>query len=68
MMITANIGLITNFEIVKFNFMVLAKELMAIVNATKWHATDAHAAPLTPISGIGTKIKFKTSFANTPTT
>ena len=40
---------------------------MAITKATKWQATDAHAAPFTPISGIGTKIKFKMSFTNTPT-
>lgn len=35
MMITANIGFITNFEKVKFNLIVLAKELIAMVNATK---------------------------------
>ena len=46
--------------------MVLLKEVIAIVNATKWQATDAHAAPFTPISGIGTKIKFRISFTITP--
>ena len=29
-----------------------------IVNAIAWQATDAIAAPFTPIDGIGTKIKF----------
>jgi len=66
MMITARIGFITNFENVKSNFIVFLKDVMAIVKATKWHATEAHAAPFTPISGIGTKIKFKMSFTITP--
>ena len=67
MIITASMGFITNFENVKSNFIVFVKEVIAIVKATKWHATDAHAAPFTPISGIGTKIKFKISFTITPT-
>ena len=67
MIITARIGFITNFENVKSNFIVFAKEVIAIVKATRWHATEAHAAPFTPISGIGTKIRFKISFKITPT-
>ena len=47
--------------------MVFLKEVIAMVKATKWQATDAHAAPFTPISGIGTKIKFKISLTTTPT-
>ena len=66
-MITASMGFNTNFETVKSNFMFLDKEVIAMTKATKWQATDAHAAPFTPISGIGTKIKFKMSFTNTPT-
>ena len=34
--------------------------------ATTWQATDAQAAPFTPISGIGTSIKFKINFTITP--
>lgn len=60
-------GLTTNFENVKFNFMVFLSAVMAIVKATRWQATDAMAAPLTPISGIGTNIKFKINFTITPT-
>jgi len=40
---------------------------MAIVKATRWQATDAHAAPFTPILGSGTKIKFKINLITTPT-
>ena len=64
--IVANIGLITNFFILNFIFIVLLKAIMDIINATTWHATDAIAAPLTPIEGIGTKIKFKINFTITP--
>lgn len=60
------IGFITNFENVKSSFIVFLREVMAIVKATKWQATDAQAAPFTPISGIGTKIKFKISLTATP--
>ena len=60
-------GFITNFENVKSNLIVFLKKVMAMVKATKWQATDAQAAPFIPISGIGTKIKFKISFTNTPT-
>ena len=62
----ANIGFITNLLTPNFNFIVLFKAVIDIINATKWHATDATAAPLTPIEGIGTKIKFKINFTITP--
>lgn len=65
--IVANKGFSTNFEKVKFNFMFFLNDVIAIENATRWQATDAIAAPLTPICGIGTNIKFKISFAKTPT-
>ena len=64
--VTAIIGLITNCENVKFNFIFFLKAVIAILNATTWHATDAHAAPFTPISGIGTNIRFNISFTITP--
>lgn len=64
---TAIIGFTTSFENVKFSFIFLLRAIIAIVNATKWHATEAIAAPFTPISGIGTNIKFKISFKTTPT-
>ena len=67
MMIVARIGFITNLLIPNFNFIVLFKAVIDIINATKWHATDAAAAPLTPMEGIGTKIKFKINFTITPT-
>ena len=60
-------GFITNFEIVKSSFIFLISEVIAIVNATAWQATDAHAAPFTPIDGIGTKTKFNINFTITPT-
>ena len=63
----ANIGFITNLLTPNFNFIVLFKAAIDIINATKWHATDAIAAPLTPMEGIGTKIKFKINFTITPT-
>ena len=63
----ARIGFITNLLTPNFNFIVLFKAVIDIINATKWHATDAIAAPLTPIEGIGTKIKFKINFTITPT-
>ena len=62
----AIIGFITNFENVKSNFIVFLSAVIAIVNATTWHTTDAIAAPFTPISGIGTKIKFNINFTMTP--
>lgn len=65
-MATARIGFSTNFENVKSNFMVLFKDVIAMVKATKWQATDPKAAPFTPISGIGTSTKFKISLTNTP--
>ena len=46
--------------------MFLFNDVIAMLNATKWHATDAIAAPFTPILGIGTKIKFKINFIITP--
>ena len=66
MIAVAIIGFITNFENVKSNFIFFISAVIAIENATTWQATDAHAAPLTPISGIGTKIKFKINFTITP--
>lgn len=63
----ANNGFNTNFENVKFNFIFFFNDIIAIVNATIWQATDAIAAPLTPICGIGTNIKFKINFTKTPT-
>ena len=59
-------GFTTIFENGKFNFIFFLKNVLAIVNAIKWHATDAQAAPFTPIAGFGTKIRFKISFTNTP--
>ena len=67
MIVTAMPGFMTNFENVKSNFIVFFKEVIAMLNATKWHATEAHAAPFTPIPGIGTRTKFRISFTNTPT-
>ena len=64
---TAIIGFITNWENVKFNFIFFLNAVIAILNATAWHATEAHAAPFTPIDGIGTNIRFKISFTITPT-
>lgn len=64
--IVDNKGFITNFENVKFNLIFFFSAVIAIQNATKWHATDAIAAPLTPIDGIGTNIKFKINFTRTP--
>ena len=63
----ANIGFITNLLTPNFNLIVLFNAAIDIINATKWHATDAIAAPLTPMEGIGTKIKFKINFTITPT-
>ena len=65
--IVASIGFIINLLIPNFNFIILFNAVIDIINATKWHATDATAAPLTPIEGIGTKIKFKINFTITPT-
>lgn len=65
--VVAITGLIINFENVKFSFIFLLSEVIAIVNATIWQATDAIAAPFTPISGIGTNIKLSSSFTSTPT-
>ena len=62
----ASIGFITNLLTPNFNLIVLFNAVMDIINATKWQATDAIAAPLTPIDGIGTKIKFKINFTITP--
>ena len=63
----ANIGLITNRFKPSFILIVFFNAIIEIPNATKWHATDAIAAPLTPIEGIGTKIKFRINFTITPT-
>ena len=43
----------------KFTFIFFLNAVIAMLNATAWHATDAQAAPFTPICGIGTNIKFK---------
>lgn len=66
-MATEIIGFMINFEKLKSSFMVFLSEVIAIVKATKWQATEAHAAPLIPISGMGTKTKFKINFTATPT-
>ena len=50
------------------NFIFFLNDVIAIVNATAWHATDAQAAPLTPIDGIGTNIKFNINLTSTPAT
>lgn len=65
--VTAIAGLITNFLNVKFNFISLLSAAIVILNAIKWHTTEAQAAPFTPKFGFGTKIKFKISLAITPT-
>ena len=49
-----------------FIFKCFINEVIAIVNATTWHATDAQAAPFTPMLGIGTNIRFKISLVITP--
>ena len=61
-------GFITDFITPKSNFIFFLNDVIAIVNATAWHATDAQAAPLTPIDGIGTNIKFNINLASTPAT
>ncbi len=66
-MATEITGFMINFEKLKSNFMVRLSDVIAIVKATKWQATEAHAAPFIPISGIGTKTKFKINFTITPT-
>lgn len=65
--VTAIIGFTTIFENVKSNFIFFLSAVIAIVNATKWQATDAIAAPFTPISGIGTNIRFNINLTITPT-
>ena len=62
----ASIGFITNLLTPNFILIVFFKAIIEIPNATRWHATDAIAAPLTPIAGIGTRIKFKINFTITP--
>ena len=62
----ANAGFNTNFLNGKSNFTYFFKTLNTIVNATAWQATEAHAAPFTPIDGIGTKIKFNINLTITP--
>ena len=63
---TAINGFITNCENVKSNFIFFLNAVIAILNATAWHATDAQAAPFTQIDGIGTNIRFNISFTITP--
>ena len=65
--VTAIIGFNINLEKPRFNFMFFLNAVNAIVNAIMWQTTEAIAAPLTPIDGIGTKIKFNISLATTPT-
>lgn len=62
----AVIGFTTNCANVKSSFIFFLNAVIAMVNATKWHATDAQAAPFTPICGIGTNIRFNISFTITP--
>ena len=50
MLAVANNGFIINLIILIFIFIYLIKNVIAIENATVWQATDAHAAPFTPIS------------------
>ena len=64
--IVAIIGFTTNFENVKFSFIFLLSTFIAIVNATKWHATEPIAAPFAPIHGIGTNIVFNINLVITP--
>ena len=64
--IVANIGFTRNLLTPNFIFIVLFNAIIEITKATKWQATDAIAAPFTPIEGIGTKIKFKINFTTTP--
>lgn len=66
-MIVAMIGFNTNFEKVKSSFIFLLSILIAMVNATTWHATEPIAAPFTPIHGIGTNTKLQINFVTTPT-
>ena len=63
----AKTGFINIFDIGNFNLIVFLSAVLAIVNAIRWHATDAQAAPLAPNAGFGTNIKFKMSFTITPT-
>jgi hypothetical protein len=62
----ANAGFIMYFEIENFILNAFFKHIIDIVNAIAWHATDAIAAPFTPIDGIGTKIKFNINLTITP--
>ena len=65
-MVVANIGFITNFENVKFNFIFFRNAVIAIQNATAWQATEPIAAPYTPNSGFGISVIFKMNLTNTP--
>ena len=62
----AIIGFITNLLAGSFNLNAFFRQTIEIENATAWQATEAHAAPFTPIDGIGTKVKFKINFTITP--
>lgn len=59
-------GFIINFEKFKSSFIFFLSAVIAILKATAWQATEPQAAPFTPISGIGTKTKFKINFTITP--
>ena len=65
-MAVAITGLMTNLVKPKSNLISLLRAELAMVKATKWQATDAHAAPFTPNAGLETKIKFKMSLTITP--
>ena len=59
-------GFNTYLENLNFILNAFFKHIIDIVNAIAWQATDAQAAPFTPIDGIGTNTKFNISFAITP--
>lgn len=59
-------GFITNFDKFILIFKCLTSDVIAITNATAWHATDAQAAPFTPMLGIGTSIRFNINLVITP--
>ena len=66
MIAVAIIGFITKFFQFKLNFTFFLKTENAIINATKWHATEPIDAPYTFISGIFNSVKFSINFVTTP--
>ena len=59
-------GFNTYLENLNFILNAFFKHIIDIVIDIAWQATDAQAAPFTPIDGIGTNTRFNISFAITP--